>query len=319
MMRIFAGLCVSLLLAGTSAIPAMAQDYANESGREVREERLQRAEQDQIIVTGEAREASRSEVRRQARAIAVSDNIYDVPLARFEQPLCPGIAGLTADTAGLMIDRIRENARFVDMRVQDDGCNPNFIVAFVDDGQAMLERMIDESPRRFQYLSSVEKREMLEPGPVRVWTDVQPASRDGMRIGRGRNLVNPPSMRAEMAHSKIYTTIRRDIEMVWVIIDRDAARGMSLMQLADYATMRGLVRTDPGDDLDISSILGLFNSSGPWPETLTDFDRAYLTAVYDSIPNLPAARKIGRVSEELRRIEDAREEAELRDAGLLAE
>ena len=88
---------------------------------------------------------------------------------------------------------------------------------------------------------------------------------------------------------------------------------------AHLATMRGLVRTDPGDDLEISSILGLFNQNGPWPETLTDFDRAYLTAVYDSIPNLPAARKIGRVSEELRQIEDRREEDELREAGLLAD
>lgn len=318
MMRILSGLCASLTALAIAG-PAFAQDYANEGGEELREERLQRAEEDQIIVTGEAREASRADIHRQARDIAVSDNVYDVPLARFEQPLCPGIAGLTADSAGLMIDRIRDNARFVDMRVQDDGCNPNFIIAFVDDGQAMLSRMIDESPARFQYLSSVEKREMLEPGPVRVWTDVQPTTRDGMRIGRGRNLVNPPNMRAEMAHSKIYTTTRRDIEMVWVIIDRDAARGMSLMQLADYATMRGLVRTDPGDDLDISSILGLFNRNGPWPETLTDFDRAYLTAVYDSIPNLPAARKIGRVAEELRRIEDAREEAELREAGLFTD
>lgn len=309
-MRIFAGFATVLLCAAAPLAPLAAQDYANDGGEAEREAREQRVQDDAIIVTGQAPDASRAEIHRQARDIAVSDNVYDVPLARFEAPLCPGIAGLTGDTAGLMIDRIRDNARFVDLRVQDDGCTPNFVVAFVDDGQAMLARMIDESPARFQYLSSVEKREMLEPGPVRVWTDVQPATRDGMRIGRGRNLVNPPSMRAEMAHSKIYTTIRHDIAMVWVIVDRDAARGMSLQQLADYATMRGLVRTRPDDDMEISSILGLFNSNGPWPGELTDFDRAYLTAVYDSIPNLPAARKLGRVATELRYIEEERDAAE---------
>lgn len=309
-MGIFAKLPSALLGAVLLAAPAAAQDYANQSGEATREERQQRIDADEIVVTGQAPDASRADIHRQARDIAVSGNVYDVPLARFEDPLCPGIAGLTGDTAGLMIDRIRENARFVDMRVQDDGCNPNFVVAFVDDGQAMLARMIDESPARFQYLSSVEKREMLEPGPVRVWTDVQPTTRDGMRIGRGRNLVNPPSMRAEMAHSKIYTTTRNDITMVWVIVDRDAARGMSLQQLADYATMRGLVRTKPAEDMEISSILGLFNANGPWPGELTDFDRAYLTAVYDSIPNLPAARKLGRVATELRDIEEDREEGE---------
>ncbi len=309
-MRIPASIAATLLVAGLYALPAAAQDYANEAGEQLREERQQRAEDDQIIVTGRAQDASAAEIHRQARDIAVSGNVYDVPLARFEDPLCPGIAGLTAESAGIMIERIRANARFVDMRVQDDDCEANFVVAFVDDGQAMLRRMMDDSPARFQYLTSVEKREMLEPGPVRVWTDVQPTSRDGMRIGRGRNLVNPPNMRAEMAHSKIYTTIRNDIVMVWVIIDREAARGMSLQQLADYATMRGLVRTEPEEDMRISSILGLFNRNGPWPEELTDFDRAYLTAVYDSIPNLPAFRKIGRVATELRYIEDARDEAE---------
>lgn len=319
MMRIFAGTSAALLLASVTCVPAAAQDYENEAGETLREEREERAEADQIIVTGHAQDASRSEIHGQAREIAVSGNVYDVPLARFEMPLCPGVAGLTTEMASLMIDRIRDNGRFVDLRIQEDGCNPNFIVAFVEDGQDMLSRMIEDEPRRFQWLTSVEKRAMLEPGPVRVWTDVMPATRDGAAIGRGRNLVDPPVTGAWGAHSRIYTLLRNDIVSVWVIIDRDAVRGMSLLQLADYATMRGLVQTEPQEDLGISSVLGLFNENGPWPERLTDFDRAYLTAVYDWIPNLPAAAKLGRVASELRRIEDAQIEEELREDALQAE
>lgn len=260
---------------------------------------------DSILVTGRTEQPSRSEVHSQARDIAVSGNVYDVPLARFEDPICPGIAGLTVETATMMVDRIRENARFVDLAIQEDGCRPNFIVAFVDDGQRTLANLMDQNPARFQWLTSVDKREMLEPGPVRVWTDVQPTTRDGIPIARGRNLVNPPMTRAAMSHSRIYTTLRNDIVSVMIIVDRDAARGMSLLQLADYATMRGLVQTQPTEGMSVGSILGLFEPNGPFAEHLTDFDRAYLNAVYDWIPNLPAAAKLGRVAAELQDIEEA--------------
>lgn len=305
---------LAVIGAGLIAVPSLAQDYANESGAAIREEREDRIANDEIVVTGQAEEASGSQIHRQARDIAEIGNVRAVSLARFEQPICPGIAGLTTPTAQLMIDRIRENARFVDLRVLPDGCNPNFVVAFVDDGQAFLTQMVEESPARFQWMSSVAKREMLAPGPVHVWTDVQPASRDGMPIARGRNLASPPTMSNWVSHSRIYLNARNDIITVWVIIDRDAARGLSLEQLADYATMRGLVQTEPPEDFGISSVLGVFNEDGPWPPRLTDFDRAYLASVYQGLSNMPAFFKLGRVATELRDIEDAREEERLEQA-----
>lgn len=257
-----------------------------------------------IVVAGEIERASRAEVHGQALDIAVSGNIFETPLARFEDPLCPGVAGLTAETASLMVDRIRQNAQFVQLAVQDDGCTPNFIVAFVDDGQTTLTGLMEENPARFQYLSSVEKREMLAPGPVHVWTDVQTASRDGMAIGRGRNLVNAPQVGGWMAHSRIYTAIRNDILTVMILVDRAAVRDLTLLQLADYATMRGLVRTRPPREASVPSILSLFQPGSEQANGLTDFDRAYLTSVYAWIPNLPAAAHLGRVAAEMREIED---------------
>ena len=57
---------------------------------------------DTIIVTGEAEPVTVRAVTRQARDIAVQQgNVYDVPLARFEDRLCPGVTGLTPDMAAL--------------------------------------------------------------------------------------------------------------------------------------------------------------------------------------------------------------------------
>lgn len=261
-----------------------------------------------IVVSEQIERPGVADVHSQALEIAVSGNVFSTPLARFEIPLCPGIGGLTDETAGLMIDRIRQNALFVELELAEDGCNPNFIVAFVDDGVETLNRLIDNNPARFQYLNSSEKREMLEPGPVHVWTDVQPANRDGVPIRRGRNLVEPPLTNGWMSHSLIYTATRNDIVSVMILVDRSAVGDITLQQLADYATMRGLVQTQTPDRPSVSSILGLFlpqdGLGDDRPNGLTDFDRAYLAAVYQGIPNMPAANRLGRVAAELREIEE---------------
>ena len=286
-----------LLAAGLAAVPLVlhAQDAPP-------------ADSNTIVVTEQIERPGRADVHSQALDIAVSGNVQVAPLARWEIPLCAGIGGLTTDTAALMIDRIREHARFVGLQVAEDGCEPNFIVAFVDDGVATLNRLIDNNPARFQYLNSGEKREMLEPGPVHVWTDVQPANRDGVPIRRGRNLVDPPITGGWMSHSLIYTSNRNDIVSVMVLFDRAAVLDMTLVQLADYATMRGLAQTRAPDEVSVDSILGLFHPVDENGDTrangLTDFDRAYLSAVYEGIPNMPAGVRLGRVAAELRDIEE---------------
>ena len=93
------------------------------------------SEGDDIVVTGERDRAppSRREVNRQARDISdITSDIYDKPLARIADRLCPGVIGLRQGAAELMIDRIRWNAERLGMWMADDtGCSPNLIVAFV--------------------------------------------------------------------------------------------------------------------------------------------------------------------------------------------
>src|SRR5690606_22681745 len=142
----------------------------------------------------------------------------------------------------------------------------------------------------FDGLQPRERKELLaENGPVRVWTSTVTRTRDGMPIPKAEGLVNPPVVQMAMAHSKIYLTTREDITSVMVVFDLDKVQGKSLVQLADYATMRGLARTLPveGDGQPMDTILALFDQAAPPPAEMTTFDRAYLGAVYDSIPNMP--------------------------------
>jgi len=269
----------------------------------------QDAQGDRIIVTGRTEQVTRRDVQRQARAITDSTQLRDIPLARFEDRICIGVMGMREEFAGLLIDRIRENAAALDIRVQGDGCDPNFIVAFVADSQAALSQLVESSPHLFQTISLADQREMLAPAPVHVWLHVDLRTRDGMPVAVERVNGQPPVSSQAMAHSLIYTSTRRDITNAMVFFDFDQLEGLSVRQLADYASMRGLVQTRPGEGLALTSILGLFEPDGPQAAGLTDFDLAYLNAVYSGIPNLPATAKLGSVAYELRQIAEAEDAA----------
>ena len=262
-----------------------------------------------IVVTGEL--PSHLEVTRQAREITVPTGIRYLPLPRFEgDRLCPGVIGLKDDYAALVIDRIRANAERFDLwMTEDDGtCQPNFIVAFVDDGKATLQQIANQWEGMFRGMPRPERLALLdEEGPVRVWTLTATRAPGGMPIGEdprtGTKVVTtsaPPS--------RFYLSVREDITGVLVLFDRAAVRGMTLVQLADYATMRGLARTRPvdGDGQALDTILALFDPEATPPVELTQFDRAYLGALYAGMPNQTGLTKVLNVTTQLRR--QAREE-----------
>ena len=229
-----------------------------------------------------------------APALAQSD---EEPLARFEDPVCPGVVGLRIDAAEEMVGRIRANAQSFGRRLAPDGeCEANMVVAFVENGQAFAQRMQRENGWLFAELSQADRETALHAaGPARALLRVRSRSRDGMPIPRRENMVDLPQTELWMAHSKIYTATRNDILYSLILIDRAAIQGMTIAQLADYATYRSLTRTLPQTpETRADSILALFDG-GARPAGLTEFDRIYLTQLYDGVPNLPAPARIAQL------------------------
>ncbi|HEY6815520.1 MAG TPA: hypothetical protein VI168_08280 [Croceibacterium sp.] len=293
-----AGLLAAASFALLVSLPAAGQD----SGQaEAGQQDAPAPDGDNIVVTGER--PTHREVSRQARDITdIRGGLRRRPLARIEDRLCPGVFGLKRSGAELLIDRIRWNAERLDMWMADDAdCTPNLIVGFVADGQAAITQLERDQPWLFSSLSLPERRALLaEEGPVRVWTTAETRTRDGMLIEQADGLTDPPVVQMAMAHSKIYLSTRQDIIHVVVLFDLDEVRGKSIIQLADYATMRGFARTRPADgDAALDTILALFDRDHEPPTGLTDFDQAYLRNLYEEIANLPAASKLLGVNGEL--------------------
>ena len=285
-----------------------------------------------IVVTGEREPPTQRQVTEQARNISIIGDPLDNPLPRFEDWICPGVLGLKEDAAAYLIARIRYNAEQFGLRLaEDDGsCEPNLIVAFVDDAQNQLVELARNNGYMLAGLSVTERGELLDaPGAARVWSNTLTRTRDGMPTQSSRDAAGAPERRGatsggtdqagnpitspyssglppvaatQAAQSRIFFPVREDIVSVMVLFDRAQVRGKSLLQLADYATMRGFATTrETSGAVPAETILSLFDGEGPKPERLTKFDLGYLGSLYDGIPNLPAQSKLAGVSRHMER------------------
>jgi hypothetical protein len=295
---LLAGLACAALL----PVPAVAQAEDPAPG----------AEADPSIVVTDERPAAPThrEVTRQAREITEPTGIRHAPLPRFEgDRLCPGVIGLKGDFAALIVDRIRAHAEALDLwMAADDGtCSPNFVVAFVDDGQATLQGIADEQYWLFKDMPRDERLELLaDDGPAHVWTSTQVRTSGGMPVGL-RDDGRQVSAMSSGGVARAAIPIREDITGVLILFDRDDVRGKSLVQLADYATMRGLARTRPveNDGQAMATILALFDRNATPPDEMTAFDRAYLSAIYEKGANVTGLTRVLGVNRELRRQAEA--------------
>ena len=250
---------------------------------------------DDIVVTGHAQGSDR-QVERQARAISrVNGSMLRTPLARFHARVCPGISGLPREMAELIVDRIRFNAERVGIPVaKEDGCSPNIVVAFARDGRGALQTLTRTQGYLFEDLTVAEVKELLaDPGPVHAWTHTAVRSRFGDQMVGQPTLVNPPTVKVQNSHSHIFQATRLDIESAQMVIDLPAIDGLSINQIADYATMRSFARTRPVNGRTASdTILSLFDPDTAPPGELTEFDLAYLKSLYGSYDSLPAIHTI---------------------------
>lgn len=245
-----------------------------------------------IVVNGrQAQAPDGNEVFDEARSISRIGKYeaYVVALPRFWSPVCPGVSGLRRDYAEAMVARMRANVARLKAPLAGEHCSPNLVVAFEDDGRSLLADLRRDRPEMFRLVSQAEQAELLtDEAPVRVWNNI---------ATRWTGAGSPPKRGAK---ASVWGQLNRnampqsyDIVSALVVFDRRAVEGLTLTQLADYATMRGLSHTRPASgEQAMATILSLFDGPGGSPGELTDFDTGYLRSLYWSQPNASAAHKL---------------------------
>ena len=262
--------------------------------------------EDQIVVQGQRPDAL--ETLREVRALSQD---VDGNLARFETPVCPGVAGMPGRLAVAIVGRMRADIDAIGgVELAPEDCDPNLTMIVTDDGAALVDGLARKAPTMFGYMTSSQITGLRRSeGPAWVWQTTEPKRADGAPIQRLEQISlgsGPPQHVSKGAFavpnaslSRLSSSVRRDTGLAFVVLSRAAIEGKSVTQLADYTVLRGLAGTRPGsgDAAGTQSIAALFAT--PSPEEWTEFDRAYLTSLYSGTNGLTYRQKTREIAQDV--------------------
>ncbi|MDQ3125246.1 MAG: hypothetical protein M3Q74_06525, partial [Pseudomonadota bacterium] len=217
-------------------------------------------------------------------------------LARWNRPICVGAVNLRSEVARYVIDRVSDVARELGVEAHEPGCRPNILIVGTVDGAALASAIVEDRPRNFDLRhngtdagTAAFRNFRTGPQPVRWWQISMPVdSETGGRAVRLPGDIDPatgrPAAPVILSHSasRLRTQIKDSMIRSVVIVDVDRLGGANLVQLADYVALVALSQVD-ADAVTSAypTILNLFDDPASAPVGLTDWDRSYLTALYE--------------------------------------
>ena len=262
---------------------------------------------DVIVVQGQKKEIA------QALRQLIKPSGGAEQLARFEDDVCPLVAGMPRDWTAVLNRMIRDNVVAVGGKVGTNTpgrkCSVNAVVIFIDQPLELVKALAEAEPDFF----AMTPRELAQfsavPRPVTSWHVTDTRDRDGKELGSVGSLGGTPTdakVVRQASASRLYSTIREDMLTGFVVIDRQATVGKSLRQLADLATMHLMldVKQDAGTK-DGTSILSLFEprpGDVTPPRGLSRFDRGALAGFYTQRENnRTAAQQRNNIADAIKR------------------
>lgn len=257
---------------------------------------------DEIVVTAQKRLKA-----------AISNHISTVisnqsggQYARFSKPLCPSVIGFSEENSAFIEKRMRAIAKAADIQTGSTKCVPNIHVLIVEDGKEMLDFLRRKHRRAFGLLTPYQRDKIQNgPGPTYNWHIVETISADdggsrsvagtGFAGGASYGLLSDASANAGRSHvkSRISLPVRQELNHGFLLINKEAVQGLSVVQIADYAAMRTFLQTKEGStgNTNADSILSLFDtkeSASDRVQSLAPWDLALLIALYKAPTNTPA-------------------------------
>lgn len=217
--------------------------------------------------------------------------------ARWRDSICVGVANIRGEAAQYVADRVSQVAIEIGLEVGEPGCRPNILIIGSPDGGGMARGLVEARPKVFwsggagmnrsrAALTAFQNRD----APVRWWHINMPVDAQmGTRAVRLPEDGNERIYIERTTSGRLRTALRNDLNRVIIILDLTKMDGVNFQQLADYASMVAFSQVDPdADTSNYESVLGLFAHPA---ETvgLTDWDMAYLKALYSAELNQSVA------------------------------
>lgn len=243
------------------------------------------ADEEVIIVTGER-------VTRRAIQQFVDQLTYQPRQLQFmtwAQHVCPSVHGLRAAQAEKIEARMRQVAEAAGMRVGPAGCVGNVMLIVAPDKPLFLRTLLRKNSFYFDGLPFWKVNEILRDRNLAVAWHLQ-----GLPVAPGGREREGLAATSEQA-SRIRPSAKPTFDAAVVVVDASAIDGLTVTQLADYASMRAYAKFRP-DKLQVqqaSTVLSVIDAppNALVPAGLTHWDLGMLRGLYGGASHLLAAAK----------------------------
>jgi hypothetical protein len=250
-----------------------------------------------ITVTGQKLE--KKEAKRQSRVFIGQTTVTSFEqYAQRNRPICPRTIGIDPNYAQIVDAKIRTIASAAKVKLGESDCAPNLFVLFTANANDLMTTLRKVKPALFQSVNIRERPALYnDPSPVRWWHSTMIAGSDGNPVGLGKVYVGPTEAEStEALISRSYSSsslINKEtvINLTGsvVVVDIGKATGYPLDSIAAYAAMVSFSQIKPEKAHSaLPSILAMFGegkSPGDAPRDLTAFDYAYVSSLYEILPN----------------------------------
>ncbi len=264
--------------------------------------------------------------------VALEPRSDERPLARWEDDICVGAVGLSAQDAQALIDRISARARSVGLDPGAPGCRANVMVIYAPDADVLTRQIVDQRRDLLGYYadgSAVAAGGMAldefanTSRPVRWWYIGSEGAgaiqnRPGVEMDRqssGRELAaaaaggdsgsasglssgdiqGMDSVRTNGTRAR--TALRNELTYALVIVDARRVANLQPSAWMDYVAMVSLAQIDPhANTRPFDSILNLFSTADSSQSALSQWDDAYLKALYRARRDAGGNRQFGDVA-----------------------
>jgi len=211
---------------------------------------------------------------------------FDGQLARFHSPACPSSIGLTPVQNAAVAERMRQVATAAGIRVAAAPCTPNVFVVVTRDKKAAIDAIARQFPSYFTDMSSKEIGDLASsPEPAVAWQVRSLLSADGDRLEKPAGS-STYRVQGTFNPSRIKSATKPTFDASLVVVDVNAAAGLTTTELADYAVMRTFAATSPDRVVKtgVPTILGVLGQPDDkmLPVTLTYWDLGLLKALYST-------------------------------------
>jgi hypothetical protein len=260
---------LSISIVCFSASPAV-------SGEEVPPASAASAEHESTVLESVDVTAKREALRKALTTFVSNVTIADGSnTARWREPICPSVVGTASEQGEFIKARIRDVARFAGAAVGEPAeCTSNLLVFLTTQPDDLVTQLKSRYPRLFDKMSTDEITGAPPAArPVRIWQRSSLKNADG----------SIPGTTYRLKDSRILSSVAEELAAVIIVVDTGGTGTVTFGQLSDYISMVALAQVDLRAELGNSAtILRLFaeDRQAQTPRELTDWDRAFLKAVY---------------------------------------